>query len=848
MIGIRSVNYVLVYFIPLYFFKIFSDVFRFFCLVYIRNNFNIFLFLNFIFLCLLCCFTVVLCFFRLTDSGRFLINEKTKNRNQIINCPEDDVALKCMGKKEVLKIRKTNFQNNNLERFGLRQIIGFLSHINILNNLYLVVLVILESKYQFFDEMVVNKYGYLVSKIVNGIIAGLADYLIIKLGTIYKADEDTLIYVTALSHGLWLYSPRSHINSFELFMAVLCLYALETFKTPTIPFCVCVLFSIYNKKNLPESNNLQLEKLECNETNNNDCNQSKDRTENVNPVTCSKLHSIVNYLKLVKVCCICLYIIRMIKNKFVEAFFKIRNIFCSKTDSKIDENLKKSANEKNIDFNNYKECFYSEKDNEQLKLADNQVNYKQDNKYNHYEENISYNDAKECYKPEDKSNDYKTKESIKDTKNKDIYKSDDTHGQSKIKGHIDTEVSVINFKINDFEDAEDLDLYNRYGRRVLSIIMVFIKNIPRCLFLVLLMALVDSYFYKELTFVPFVFFNVNVRWSISEVFGEQHVLSYVWFFIVLTGFIGTFLFLNFNANQNIAIFVLIYLIFYSALKHKEMRFIVPVIPFCNLLCAISINKMSYRNTGGINYIRKKLYSGVLYIDLYITFFIGLYIGLVHQNTFDISFFMKTEVEKILTESFFAANTDLDFYKNKNIKNSERNKIEISVDFQNVLVYSFICYENVNIKSVSRNPDITVKMKDLVVCKRFDGQKVIFYEYEMYMDLLEATSESYKTQLESKKDKNNKIDNDKIVDEKVEKEMRNNNNRDDTDNAFIDKSINNSFEGYDYILIYKHIFEKYSNVFYEYEIINTFKYIHVLFEEEKRIYMLVLKSKKYNNHL
>ncbi|TBU11023.1 hypothetical protein CWI38_1426p0010, partial [Hamiltosporidium tvaerminnensis] len=143
---------------------------------------------------------------------------------------------------------------------------------------------------------------------------------------------------------------------------------------------------------------------------------------------------------------------------------------------------------------------------------------------------------------------------------------------------------------------------------------------------------------------------------------------------------------------------------------------------------------------------------------------------------------------------------------------------------------------------------TVKMKDLVVCKRFDGQKVIFYEYEMYMDLLEATSESYKTQLESKKDKNNKIDNDKIVDEKVEKEMRNNNNRDDTDNAFIDKSINNSFEGYDYILIYKHIFEKYSNVFYEYEIINTFKYMHVLFEEEKGIYMLVLKSKKYNNHL
>ncbi|TBU10995.1 Alg9-like mannosyltransferase [Hamiltosporidium tvaerminnensis] len=817
-----------------------------------------------------------------------------------------------MGKKEVLKIRKTNFQNNNLERFGLRQIIGFLSHPNILNNLYLVVLVLLESKYQFFDEMVVKysilplygKYGYLVSKIVNGIIAGLADYLIIKLGTIYKADEDTLIYVTALSHGLWLYSPRSHINSFELFMAVLCLYALETFKTPTISLlCLCfifylrssilflsgvhIFFAVFqknyssieddkmrkNKKNLPECNNLQQEKLECNETNNNDCNQSKDRTENVNPVTCSKLHSIVNYLKLVKVCCIWLYIIRMIKNKFVEAFFKIRNIFCSKTDSKIDENLKKSANEKNIDFNNYKECFYSEKDNEQLKLADNQVNYKQDNKYNHYEENISYNDAKECYKPEDKSNDYKTKESIKDTKNKDIYKSDDTHGQSKIKGHIDTEVSVINFKINDFEDAEDLDLYNRYGRRVLSNIMVFIKNIPCCLLLVLLMALVDSYFYKELTFVPFVFFNVNVRWSVSEVFGEQHVLSYVWFFIVLTGFTGTFLFLNFNANQNIAISVLIYLIFYSALKHKEMRFIVPVIPFCNLLCAIGINKMSYRNTGGINYIRKKLYSGVLYVGLYITFFIGLYIGLVHQNTFDISFFMKTEVEKILTESFFAANTDLDFYKNKNIKNSERHKIEISVDFQNVLgkdisvvqntknieilyfvcpyslpVYSFICYENVNIKSVSRNPDITVKMKDLVVCKRFDGQKIIFFEYEMYMDLLEATSESYKTQLESKKDKNNKIDNDKIVDEKVEKEMRNNNNRDDTDNAFIDKSINNSFEGYDYILIYKHIFEKYSNVFYEYEIINTFKYIHVLFEEEKRIYMLVLKSKKYNNHL
>ncbi|TBT98522.1 Alg9-like mannosyltransferase, partial [Hamiltosporidium tvaerminnensis] len=665
MIGIRSVNYVLLYFIPLYFFKIFSDVFRFFCLVYIRNNFNIFLFLNFIFLCLLCCFTVVLCIFKLTDSGRFLINEKTKNRNQIINCPKDDVALKCMGKKEVLKIRKTNFQNNNLERFGLRQIIGFLSHLNILNNLYLVVLVILESKYQFFDEMVVKysilplygKYGYLVSKIVNGIIAGLADYLIIKLGTIYKADEDTLIYVTALSHGLCIL----FLSGVHIFFAVFQknYSSIEDDKMRK------------NKKNLPECNNLQQEKLECNETNNNDCNQSKDRTENVNPVTCSKLHSIVNYLKLVKVCCICLYIIRMIKNKFVEAFFKIRNIFCSKTDSKIDENLKKSANEKNIDFNNYKEYFYSEKDNEQLKLADNQVNYKQDNKYNHYEENISYNDAKECYKPEDKSNDYKTKESIKDTKNKDIYKSDDTHGQSKIKGQIDTEVSVINSKINDFEDAEDLDLYNRYGRRVLSIIMVFIKNIPCCLLLVLLMALVDSYFYKELTFVPFVFFNVNVRWSVSEVFGEQHVLSYVWFFIVLTGFTGTFLFLNFNANQNIAISVLIYLIFYSALKHKEMRFIVPVIPFCNLLCAISINKMSYRNTGGINYIRKKLYSGVLYVDLYITFFIGLYIGLVHQNTFDISFFMKTEVEKILTESFFAANTDLDFYKNKNIKNSER---------------------------------------------------------------------------------------------------------------------------------------------------------------------------------
>ncbi|KAM0688043.1 hypothetical protein COBT_000703 [Conglomerata obtusa] len=238
-------------------------------------------------------------------------------------------------------------------------------------------------------------------------------------------------------------------------------------------------------------------------------------------------------------------------------------------------------------------------------------------------------------------------------------------------------------------------------REFLSIIITF-----------LILFAIDSLIYKDVVLPPFNFYMINVHYKVSTLFSTQPFYTYIIFVTILTGFLLPAAIYNFyleykknlhlksydshqetsirsvyHLYKEILIMLATYLIFYSTQGHKEMRFILAVVPFINILGA-------------------KLVNNKLKLIIFLQFLIGIYIGYTHQRYDEVITYLRNQSMHTSVNVFFF------------------------VCPYSMPAYSYLCKDNVNIKYLSQNPDIYSKCQPKLY-NRF-GNNILKYEYDAFM--------------------------------------------------------------------------------------------------------------------
>ncbi|OAG33424.1 phosphatidylinositol glycan, class B [Nematocida sp. ERTm5] len=196
--------------------------------------------------------------------------------------------------------------------------------------------------------------------------------------------------------------------------------------------------------------------------------------------------------------------------------------------------------------------------------------------------------------------------------------------------------------IKNFNILKYMILYITHSR-IISVI-----NIISCIISILLCILIDSLFYKELVCSVYEFYRVNIIYKVSHVFGTLPFMYVIMFLCVLMGaYTGMLIISIFSNNINYlsveVISPLLYIIIHGVIAHKEMRFLIPVLPYVNIIIARELKKLwcsdkkiteSLKNQNfsitqkGSILIKKLLFSKYVFIGNLI---IGIIIGLDHQN-------------------------------------------------------------------------------------------------------------------------------------------------------------------------------------------------------------------------
>ncbi|XP_014616756.1 PREDICTED: GPI mannosyltransferase 3 [Polistes canadensis] len=161
-------------------------------------------------------------------------------------------------------------------------------------------------------------------------------------------------------------------------------------------------------------------------------------------------------------------------------------------------------------------------------------------------------------------------------------------------------------------------------------------------------AILDSYCYKSLTVSWWEFFRLNVLQSISDMYGKEHTLWYI--FSALPVLLGlhcvTFLGMlpqiikrpkQFHREAVMLVVIGWTLGVYSLLSHKEFRFLLPLLPmfiYISTSCTIHVKVIS----------RELLRKIFLYILTITNLIPGLYFSLIHQRgTLDIMNILQNDL-------------------------------------------------------------------------------------------------------------------------------------------------------------------------------------------------------------
>ncbi|KAI5125851.1 GPI mannosyltransferase 3 [Nematocida parisii] len=195
---------------------------------------------------------------------------------------------------------------------------------------------------------------------------------------------------------------------------------------------------------------------------------------------------------------------------------------------------------------------------------------------------------------------------------------------------------------NIFNFLKYANLYITHSR------IISVTNIISCIMGVLLCVLIDSLFYKELVCSVYEFYRVNIMYKVSHVFGTlPFIYAILFLFVLLGGYTGMlFITLCSRSITYLSIEVispLLYLIAHGVIAHKEMRFLLPMLPYINIIIARELKNLwcsdkkiteSFKNQNfsitqkGSILIKKLLFSKYVFIGNLI---IGIVIGLDHQN-------------------------------------------------------------------------------------------------------------------------------------------------------------------------------------------------------------------------
>lgn len=123
---------------------------------------------------------------------------------------------------------------------------------------------------------------------------------------------------------------------------------------------------------------------------------------------------------------------------------------------------------------------------------------------------------------------------------------------------------------------------------------------------------VDTTFYQSETWVvtSYNFLEMNVLLGLSKYFGEDGPLYYLIagipaIFVLLSGpaLVSTFTHIKYKRDLNqvpyIAYYTLFYLLFFSLIAHKEVRFLLPVFPFVMIMSAEMLHNTAFKQKPGL---------------------------------------------------------------------------------------------------------------------------------------------------------------------------------------------------------------------------------------------------------
>eukprot|EP00866_Antonospora_locustae_P002056 jgi/Antlo1/2056/642 len=222
------------------------------------------------------------------------------------------------------------------------------------------------------------------------------------------------------------------------------------------------------------------------------------------------------------------------------------------------------------------------------------------------------------------------------------------------------------------------------------------RLVPELLLFLCLLVINDSLYYKEFVLVPFNFIKVNVFSGVSNLFGSQPLFSHVFFAAVLLGITLPVAFRHGRHFPGISASVFLFAVFYSLLSHKEMRFILPIVPFCNIIAAKSTHKF-------------------LFVYL-ISMIFSVYVCLYYQNIGSSISLLQSEIE------------DLD-KRNRHCKD-----IRIFYCLWPYLMpkYPFLPNRRVYIRDLGENPDIFSKIPKPKIYKRFEKFPLIVNEHSAFI--------------------------------------------------------------------------------------------------------------------
>lgn len=370
--------------------------------------------------------------------------------------------------------------------------------------------------------------SFIVIRLINSHLAALCDFCTIKIYEMIYGDSKNIVFLTLFSHGLWLYSIRSHVNTIEMVI------------------CIVIL---YIAKKHGRCANLKIAMI------------------------LAILVVYIVYLRITAILILCLpcalfFFGFLGKNKKIDnggLEGESSEKFCAKGFIFAHEKFKNEEKFKNPD-SNFEMPENMEKDMNFIKKL------KVFNKSLHKENNYSF----------------KFNKTRKRKRNSDI--------------------------LNRQKNIKHLKYAREYHQKLgtkeyLKYFLVFI------IFSALTMSiliLIDSIFYHQFTIPPFNFVNVNIFYGASNLFGRQPILSHFFFIIILIGL--PIINITLRDATIYHVIVILYICLYSCVGHKEMRFLMPIVPLMNILVARQINNTQ---------------RGFIVVQ----FIIAVIANLLHQNFF-----------------------------------------------------------------------------------------------------------------------------------------------------------------------------------------------------------------------